>query len=491
MVAASTLTKQQQDAEAFGKALLATESYREGVKGLVAEALKNAPAQRGASEATRVLSGLSNAHQSAYMGPDGMPHVLPHSRLGRQKHLGYRQKVCPITGRAEKGLYFSGGPAPDYRDSYLQLMHDYTNPRTDLVGPKRKQECQEKLTEMGVYKTWQDKGGAVFKAALAESSGVAGGYTVPTIFAEVLMTIAAEATVLDKYVTKMPLVSRNLLVPSLDIATAQSAGVSAFLGGMQVAWTAESALRSEFEPQFRQTEFTAWELAALCIASNTLLEDQAVQLDQFLTMLFGLTVGWFTEYAWLQGNGVGKPLGILNAGALLQVTREIASTVTYIDITNMWASLWTMLQNEASVLWLAHPSVYARILRLNDESGGTAGTNNQGRMLFVPINQGAQESVDHGKGPTHRGYLLGAPLYLSEKLPAQGTSNCLLLLDASKYIVAPRLEIVVDVSEHYKFGNNQTTWRIGYRGDGQPWLYSAITLADGTKTVSPFVSLTQ
>jgi len=314
---------------------------------------------------------------------------------------------------------------------------------------------------------------------------------VPTIFAEVLMTLAVESTVLDKYCTKMPLVSRNLLVPSLDITTTNGVGVSNFLGGMQVAWTAEAALRSEFEPQFRQTELTAWELAALCIASNTLLEDQAVQLDQFLTMLFGLTVGWFTEYAWIQGNGVGKPLGILNSPALLQVTREIAGTVTYIDITNMHGSIWTMLQNEDSLIWMAHPSVYPRILRMNDESGGTAGTNNQGRMLFVPINQGAQDAVEHGQGPTHRGYLLGAPLFLSEKLPALGTNNCLMLIDASKYIVAPRLEIIVDVSEHYKFGNNQTTWRIGYRGDGQPWLVNVITLADGTKTVSPFVAVTQ
>ena len=36
---------------------------------------------------------------------------------------------------------------------------------------------------------------------------------------------------------------------------------------------------------------------------------------------------------------------------------------------------------------------------------------------------------------------------------------------------------------------NQMTWRVVERVDGQPWLEKAVTLQDGTSTVSPFVVL--
>jgi hypothetical protein len=37
--------------------------------------------------------------------------------------------------------------------------------------------------------------------------------------------------------------------------------------------------------------------------------------------------------------------------------------------------------------------------------------------------------------------------------------------------------------------NGQMTWKFEKRIDGQPWMKSAITLADATSTVSPFVYL--
>src|SRR5690348_1091731 len=118
--------------------------------------------------------------------------------------------------------------------------------------------------------------------ALAESSGITGGYTVPPMFAQQLQMLAIEESVVMGMATSMPLTSRTLLVPSLDQTTVNSAGVSNLLSGVQMQWLAEAATRPETEPQFRQTELTAWELSGYAVASNTLLADNAVGLDAVL-----------------------------------------------------------------------------------------------------------------------------------------------------------------------------------------------------------------
>jgi hypothetical protein len=41
----------------------------------------------------------------------------------------------------------------------------------------------------------------------------------------------------------------------------------------------------------------------------------------------------------------------------------------------------------------------------------------------------------------------------------------------------------------YRFGNDQTAFRLIQRVDGRPWIQSAITPANGGSTLSPFVEL--
>jgi HK97 family phage major capsid protein len=63
-------------------------------------------------------------------------------------------------------------------------------------------------------------------------------------------------------------------------------------------------------------ELKANELSGYSVSSNILLQDAAFGLEKFLMVLVGRAVAWFEEYAFLQGNGVGKPLGVLNAPRL-------------------------------------------------------------------------------------------------------------------------------------------------------------------------------
>ena len=78
-------------------------------------------------------------------------------------------------------------------------------------------------------------------------------------------------------------------------------------------WTAEAQTRTETEPQFKQMELKAWELSGYSrVAATCCLQDSVIGLEKFLMTLFAKAIAWFEEYAFLQGNGVGKPQGMLD-----------------------------------------------------------------------------------------------------------------------------------------------------------------------------------
>jgi HK97 family phage major capsid protein len=308
------------------------------------------------------------------------------------------------------------------------------------------------------------------KAALGEASGVTGGYTVPAEFHEQLMTLVSEEAFLRPRAFVVPMATATLQLPYLDVTTAQSAGVSPFFGGVQMYWTAEAQNRTETEPQFKQMELKAWELSGYSVSSNVLLQDSVLGLEKFLMTLFARSIAWFEEYAFLQGNGAGKPQGILGAPAAVAVNRANANLVQFADVAGMWAKLLPYSWSRA--VWAFSPSVVPQLLQLKD------GAN---RAIFISIDQGAV------KAPTWA--LLGRPAIPTEKLPALGTRGDLVLIDPSLYVIGDRMQIEVAASEHVNFLKNQMTWRVVERVDGQPWLDKPVTLQDATTQVSPFVVL--
>jgi HK97 family phage major capsid protein len=311
------------------------------------------------------------------------------------------------------------------------------------------------------------------KAAMAEYSGTIGGYTVPVEFASEIQKLMAEDTFFRQRAFVQPMTSATIQIPYLDITTAQSAGVSAFFGGMQAAWTAEAATRSEYAPTFRQLELKAHELSATSVASNVLLQDSAIGLEKFLMVLFAKVIGWTEEYAFLQGSGVGKPLGVLNSPCLITTTRvgnSGGAGIGYGDVSNLLGRI--LPSSLARAIWVAHPYVLADLVQLRDASG---------RVVWVDAMGGATEKVP--------GYLFGRPVYISEKVPGRSLTGDFSLIDPSLYVIGDRLDLEVAASEHVNFVKNQMTWRIIERVDGQPWLSGPVTLADGSSTVSPFVTV--
>jgi len=303
---------------------------------------------------------------------------------------------------------------------------------------------------------------------LAENVGASGGFLVPPEFMAQLMSIVSERNTIRPRCTIIPMRRRQVNIPVLS-QTGTTAAQPHWFGGMNVFWTEEAGAKSETTPAFREVSLVAHKLAAITYASDELMEDSAISLAAFLQgpMGFGGAVAWYEEYAFLQGTGVGQPLGVIPAGATITVNRaNVSPAVQYVDLINMMESF---LPNGNGV-WYIHQSVMSTLMTMSGPAGNAS-------YLWGDATNGRPNS------------LLGMPLVWTEKLPREGTAGDVLLADWSYYLLGDRQATTVDTSIHNKFEYDKTTWRVVHRVDGRPWLSAPITLADGTSQISPFVIL--
>jgi len=308
-----------------------------------------------------------------------------------------------------------------------------------------------------------------YKVALAEDSATTGGYLVPTEFQAQLKEVAAEQGVVRSRAFVIPMSAREMTIPVLNQTTAPTAGNTSFFGGVSAAWVDEAGALTETEPTFRNMKLVAHKLGGYSLSSNELLADSAVALEALLKRLFGGAIAWYEDYAFLRGNGVGKPLGIQNAPALISVSR--AGSGNDFDPADVGAMLKRLPPSSMrNAVWVMHPYVIPSLIALTASSSAA--------VTWIG-------DFRNGMPAT----LLGLPIVFSEKMVASGSAFDVLLADFGYYVIGNRNEISIAYSEHYKFANDQGAWRFTHRVDGQPWLNSSITLSDASSTISPFVAL--
>ncbi len=323
------------------------------------------------------------------------------------------------------------------------------------------------------------------KAALTSQGGGLGGYLIPPDFAEQLLA-AGEPGLIRPRATLIPSQTEEKLVPLVDVTTVQAAGTSNFFGGLSLTWNAEGFSFTQSNPAFKLLALKLSFLGGVVYLSNALWYDTAPKMRAaILTALFGRAIGWYEEYAFFQGTGVGQPMGLLNAPATIAVMRLNADLIGYADVATMLEKL--LPESFSRAIWAFAPTALPQLLQLKDGSE---------RAVFL------QAGVDaNGRGQFS---LLGIPAYSTDKLPALGTKGDLMLIDPSFYVISDFVNqselvpgpaeglasgLAIAVSPHVKFLTNQTAVMIAKRVDGQPWPDKAITLQDGSTQVSPFVAL--
>lgn len=316
----------------------------------------------------------------------------------------------------------------------------------------------------------------LFNAAtgLGETVPSDGGFLVQSDFTNMLMQDTFNTGVLYQRCRRIQLSANanSIKINGVD----ETSRASTRDGGILGYWKDEAALKTSSKPKFRQIELSLKKLIGLCYATDELLAD-AVALESFIRAAFPREFGFLLDDAVVNGTGVGQPLGILNAGCLVSVSKETgqkASTILAENVIKMYSRMFASSLNNA--VWLVNqntlPQLYTMSLAV-----GTGGA-----PIFVPAGNIAGQPFNT---------LLGRPIIPIEQCATLGTVGDIIFADLNGYLLAEKGGIQADMSIHVQFIYDESVFRFVMRVDGQPLRASALTPYKGgsSYTQSHFVAL--
>ena len=329
-------------------------------------------------------------------------------------------------------------------------------------GADRLGNREERRNKLGRAREITDSFGSVVPAD--------GGFLIPETLRSQLLQVALEKAVVRPHATVIPMESLRVPIPMVD----STSNTSSVFGGVVAYWTEESAALTESQAAFGRVVLDAKKLTAYAQVPNELPAD-ASAFGAFIGTAFPQAIAWYEDIAFMKGSGVGEPLGFLGSlnPATATVTAETgqgANTIVLENILKMYARMLPTSLSRA--VWIADIQAFPQLATMA-LSVGTGGSP-------VWLNN----AVD---GPPMT--ILGRPVIFTEKANTLGTAGDITFADLGYYLVGDRQVMTAMSSEHYRFGNDQTAYRVIERVDGRPWLQSAITPQNSGSTLSAFVNL--
>lgn len=295
---------------------------------------------------------------------------------------------------------------------------------------------------------------------MSEGVPADGGYLVPQETSSgIIERMLATGEILRR-ISLDPVTGNSMLYNGIDETTHSGS----LYGGIIGYWLAEAGTKTSSKPKFYQIDLKLKKVAALCYATDELLEDVAT-LQSWLMRTVPNVLRFYAEDAIIEGDGVGKPLGINNSPCVINPLRVDANKVQAADIATMWSRRWTGVND---YVWLINPGVNAQLAQL-------AVTY----PVYVPPG---------GFSATPYGTIYGKPVIETEYCQALGTTGDIMLASLSQYQAISKGGVQTASSIHVAFTTDETAYRFVYRIDGAPAWHSALTPLHGS-TVSPFISL--
>lgn len=191
--------------------------------------------------------------------------------------------------------------------------------------------------------------------ALQIGTDTEGGYLVPDEFENKLIEALTEENPFRSLATVLRSSHGDRKIP---IVTATG----------EAAWVEEEALIPESDDAFGQMFLGAHKLATLVKVSEELLNDSAFDIESFISKQFAKRIGIKEEEAFINGDGSGKPTGILHDTFGAQVGVEASvDNITFDDIIDLYYSLKKPYRKNA--IWLCNESQIKELRKLKDDSG--------------------------------------------------------------------------------------------------------------------------
>lgn len=303
----------------------------------------------------------------------------------------------------------------------------------------------------------------------------AGGFLIPEHLRSELLSLAIETAVVRPRATVIPMDSLRVPIPIID----DTSHVSNIFGGVQWYWTEEAAALTESQATFGRVVLDAKKLTAYANVPNELLQD-APAFAGFFDARFPIAIAYGEDVAFFTGTGVGEPEGFISCPASVSVAKESgqgASTIVWENIVKAYSRM--LPTSLRSAVWIASHDTFPQLATMA-LSVGTGGG---------PVWLGGAYGNSSG-ADTPPMTILGRPVLFTEKAQTLGTSGDINFVDLSYYLIGDRMQMESMSSPHYKFANDQTSFRIIQRVDGRPWLQSALTPHNNSSsTLTAFVQL--
>lgn len=304
-----------------------------------------------------------------------------------------------------------------------------------------------------------------------------GGFLVPEVLRAELLRVSLESAVVRPRARVVPMDSLSVPYPTID----DTSHASNVFGGITWYWTEEGGALTDSSPSFGRITLMAKKLTAYSEIPNELFQDSIISLNQFLDQTWPEALAFGEDVAFMTGNGVGQPLGFVNADAAVQVAAEAgqaSGTIVWENIVKMYARMLPSSLSRA--VWIANIDTFGQLatMALAVGTGGSA--------VWIGNGGGNLTGAGADLPPVT---ILGRPVIFTEKVPTTGSVGDINFVDLGYYLIGDRQMMQVATSTEYRFQNDKVAFRVIERVDGQPWIRSAITPNQGTNTLSPFVQL--
>lgn len=236
----------------------------------------------------------------------------------------------------------------------------------------------------------------VFKKAMSVDSDQDGGFLVSPEMSTEIVTKVFESSPIRQLASVQVISSDSLeIIQDLDEAAS--------------GWVGETATRSETNtPVIQKIDIPVHELYAQPKATQKLLDDAAVNLEAWLTGKVAEKFARDEASAFVNGNGVNKPKGILSYasgtsfGQVQRVLTAANNAIAGNDLIGAQSALKEPYQNNA--FWLINRLIIGEIRKLKDTTSG--------QYIWQP-------GLAQGVPPS----LLGRPVMMAADLPSAVTAT--------------------------------------------------------------------
>lgn len=373
-------------------------------------------------------SALSHADEIYNKPADRFSTKSEHGRVGgAEAFAAYAKWSLDTAKHGATGIVEPKGPLAD---SVNRLREAHRDAFLTYLRSGSLEEARTMLTHSGF--------GPRETHALLGTQSDLGGFLVPPDFrAEVLRAEAGIAVFRQAGARVVPTSSSRLVFPTI------SGDNNVYSSGVSGAWKPEGYVTGGTAPPTQNKPTTGQEQVPVhgwqpdvIEVTQELMMDSAAPLDSILAELLGETKALDEDGAFILGDGVGKPEGIMNAG-LATVNTGDATKITYTGLLNLLMALPVQYRQRSG--WLLNSQTLGAILALQTTAGF---------LIFPPNGLG---NMPDGTPKGAIGMMLGRPAFCSEFMPdVAATANPIAIGDFSRYIIAERTDLRIQrLTERY------------------------------------------